>query len=171
MRYFFSISFRGKNHSARSERLSPLTWVSGWGEEIWKDDRGRGGEKEEQLHDLKWCWLDDIESSCAKVEESNAFSLSISLLYSLPSLALLCLAAKPSGWGDWGKKNGGDCSGFSDLAFHFVKPCYYVSLVVYNQTYTLLLYCGFLLQGSFVLFPDFGRRNWKKTEQTSKTEH
>ena len=93
---FSQFLLKGKNYSARSERLSPLTLVSGWGEEVWKDDRGRGGEKEEQLHDLKWCWLDDIESSCAKVEESNAFSLSLSFLYSLPSLAFFCLAAKPS---------------------------------------------------------------------------
>ena len=75
---FSQFLLKGKNYSARSERLSPLTLVSGWGEGIWKDDRGRGGEKEEQLRDLKWCWLDNIESSCVKVEESNAFSLSIS---------------------------------------------------------------------------------------------
>ena len=93
---FSHFLLKGKNHSARSERQSPLIWVSGWGEEIRKDDRARGEEKEEQLHDLKWCWLDDIESSCAKVEESNAFSLSLSFPYSLPSLALFCLAAKPS---------------------------------------------------------------------------
>ena len=86
MRYFFSISFSGKNHLARSERLSPLTLVSGWGEGIWKTI-GVEGERWKN-NCVTW---NDVESSCVKVEESNAFSLSLSFPYWLPSLAFFSL--------------------------------------------------------------------------------
>ena len=44
------------------------------------------------------------------------------------------------GGGGWlVKKNGRDCSGFSDLAFHFVKPYCYVSLVVQSNLHTLVV--------------------------------
>ena len=43
-------------------------------------------------------------------------------------------------WVGWlGEKNGRDCSGFSDLAFHFVKPYCYVSLVEQSNLHTLVV--------------------------------
>ena len=72
-------------------------------------------------------------------------------LYSLPSLGLVFpLLRFPllrtrhnlggGGGGGWlVKKNGRDCSGFSDLAFHFVKPYCYVSLVVQSNLHTLVV--------------------------------
>ena len=84
---FCHLILKGKNHSARSERQSPLIWVSGWGDGERRKNNCVTG------NDVDWII---IESSSAKVEESNAFSPGLSFLYSLPSLALFCLAAKPS---------------------------------------------------------------------------
>ena len=55
--------------------------------------------------------------------------------------SLLPLAETPSKswWGDRWKKNGAGSSGFSDVAFQFVKPHYYVQLVVQSNLHTLVI--------------------------------
>ena len=82
-----------------------------------------------------------ILNQALRAEESNAFSLSLSFLYPLPSLALFLLGCNAVIiWVGWlGEKNGRDCSGFSDLAFHFVKPYCYVPLVVQSNLHTLVV--------------------------------
>ena len=62
----------------------------------------------------------------------------LSSLYSLPSLALFFpwLKHHQSLGGVTGVR---DCSGFSDLASHFVKPYYYVPLVVQSNLHTLVV--------------------------------
>ena len=75
-------------------------------------------------------------------------------------------------WGGGGggwlvKKNGRDCSGFSDLAFHFVKPYCYVSLVVQSNLHTLVVLS---FAGEFHTIFRLWQKELEKTEQASKTE-
>ena len=64
------------------------------------------------------------------------------------------------------KKNGGDCSGFSDLTFHFVKPYYYVSLVVQSNLHTLVVLS--FTKGISYYFPTSTEGTGKKLNRPAK---
>ena len=99
-RYFFSFSFKKRKNSSVQRKLGSR---SGWEEEIWKDDRGRGrsgggggrgGIRRKNCMTVEGCWLGNMnqyESNSLRVKESVSIRQGFFSLYAHPSLGLVTL--------------------------------------------------------------------------------